>query len=203
MNRKTKRKEKGMTLLEVLLALILSSLFFLYAGQFLAIGTTIFTKIKTQQELRFAMNQVIRTFEEQYEEAVHLCVYIGRPNESLKVLTGCEQGLHEQKLEEGDYTQYFLYAIDYYMPDEMDQDHQQNGSKEVKTSIELREHVKSIDKNRQPYFNMIFQTQAVIPHDLTIEVDVKEEYLILKITLFKNEEYYLEDQLRLDLRYKL
>lgn len=203
MNRKIKRKERGMTLLEVLLALVLSSLFFLYTEQFLAIGATLFTKIKTQQELRFAMNQVIRTFEEQYEEAAHLCIYIGRPNESLKSLSGCEQGLHGQKLlEQEDYTQYFLYTIDYYMPEEMYQDHQQNGSEEVKTSIELREYVKLIDKNRQPYFHMIFQTQAVIPHDLTIEVDVKEEYLILKITLFK-EEYYLEDQLRLDLRYKL
>lgn len=198
------KKERGITLLEVLLTLVLSSLFLSYTGQFIAVGTNIYTKIKNQQELRFAMNQVMRTFEEQYEEAAHLCIYIGTPKQRLKSLNGCENGLHGQKpLKEGDYTQYFLYYIDYYMPYEMYKDSHQNEPKEVKTRIELKENSKPWEEKKEHYFNIRFQKQDIIAHDLNIKVDVKEDYLILKITIFKDENHYLEDQLRLDLRYKL
>ena len=193
-----------MTLLEVLLTLVLSSLFLGYTGQFIAIGTNIYTSIKNQQELRFAMNQVMRTFEEQYEEAAHLCIYIGESKQRLKSLSGCENEIHGQKpLKEGDYTQYFLYYIDYYMPYEMYKDNDQNEPKEGKTTIELRKNSKPWQEKMGPYFNIRFQTQDIIAHDLNIKVDVKEDYLILKITIFKDEKHYLEDQLRLDLRYKL
>ena len=115
-----KRKEKGMTLLEVMLTLVLSSIFFCCALQFIGTGTKFYIKTKEKQELRLAMNQVMRTFEEQYEEAAHLCIYIGESADNLKSLSSCKYEKHSKKpIMEGDYTHYFLYYIDYYMPYEM------------------------------------------------------------------------------------
>ena len=111
-----KRKEKGMTLLEVMLTLVLSSFFFCCALQFIGTGTKFYIKTKEKQELRLAMNQVMRTFEEQYEEAAHLCISIGESEGNLKSLSGCEYEKHSKKpIMEGDYTHYFLYYIDYYL----------------------------------------------------------------------------------------
>ena len=108
-----KRKEKGMTLLEVMLTLVLSSFFFCCALQFIGAGTKFYIKTKEKQELRLAMNQVMRTFEEQYEEAAHLCIYIGESEDNLKSLSGCEYERHSKKpIIEEDYTHYFLYYID-------------------------------------------------------------------------------------------
>ena len=52
-------------------------------------------------------------------------------------------------------------------------------------------------------FKISFQRQTLINNDLKIKLDVKDDYLILNLTVFNETGTYLEDQLKLDLRYKL
>lgn len=199
-----KRKEKGMTLLEVMLTLVLSSFFFCCALQFIGAGTKFYIKTKEEQELRLAMNQVMRTFEEQYEEAAHLCIYIGESEDNLKSLSGCEYERHSKKpIIEEDYTHYFLYYIDYYMPYEMYKKKEDDKKESVTTRIELKENSSKQQENEEKLFKISFQRQTLINNDLKIKLDVKDDYIILNFTVFNETGTYLEDQLKLDLRYKL
>lgn len=199
-----KRKEKGMTLLEVMLTLVLSGFFFCCALQFIGTGTKFYIKTKEKQELRLAMNQVMRTFEEQYEEAAHLCIYIGQSEDNLKSLSGCEYEKHSKiPIIEGDYTHYFLYYIDYYMPYEMYKKKEDDKKESVTTRIELKENSSKQQENEEKLFKISFQRQTLINNDLKIKLDVKDDYLILNLTVFNETGTYLEDQLKLDLRYKL
>ncbi|MBU3810846.1 MAG: hypothetical protein H9893_04250 [Candidatus Niameybacter stercoravium] len=193
-----------MTLLEVMLTLVLSSLFFCCALQFIGMGTKFYVKTREKQGLRLAMNQVMRTIEEQYEEAAHLCIYIGESENNLKSLSGCEYGKHSRKpIIEGDYTRYFLYYIDYYMPYEMYKTKENDEKESVTTRIILKENLDKKQENEEKLFKISFQRQTLINNDLKIKLDVKDEYLILNFTIFNERGTYLEDQLKLDLRYKL
>ena len=73
----------------------------------------------------------------------------------------------------------------------------------VTTRIELKENSSKKQENEEKLFKISFQRQTLINNDLKIKLDVKDDYLILNLTVFNETGTYLEDQLKLDLRYKL
>lgn len=193
---RVQRRERGMTLLEVVLTLALSSLFFCCALQFMATGTKFYTRTREMQQLRLRMDQVKLIIEEQYQEAQQVCVYVWSQDLAVQTYVDCVHNEHNRvPVVEEDYANQYLSHIDYTMPKEM----QEKEEETRKTRISLEEK----QKNGEKVFKISFQGQDVISNYLKIKTNHKDRRVKLDITIFNDQGDFLEDTLILDLRYKL
>lgn len=197
-----RQTEKGMTLIEVVLTLVLSSLFFCCALQFVTTGTKFYVKTREMQQLRLRMNQVKLVIEEQYQEAEQVCVYVFSKNFEDQAYVDCVHNRHNDvPVTEEDYDNQYLSHIVYTMPKEMQErteEEEEELPKET-TTVSMTEK----EKEGEKVFKIGFQGEEVISNYLKIKTNYKNQQVRLDITIFNDTGETLEDTLQLDLRYKL
>lgn len=183
---------KGMTLIEVMLTLVLSSLFFCCVMQFVTTGAMHNLNIRQQQELRINMNQLKLFIEEQYQEAEQICIYVVDDQTGIKEKIDVVHDRHNPVyLQNIACVNRDLSQITYFLP-------QESTEKNKKRIISMV----AEEKNGEVVFKIYFQGQTLISNILKIKVNYLENCARLDITLFDQYQNSLSDYVVLDLRYK-
>lgn len=186
-------QQKGMTLIEVLLATMLSSLFFCYVIGIMTTGENYLSKMKQEDTMRTEMNRLKLFIEEECRESRSICIYIS--NEKAAGGVGAIDVRHkEHRSVLPDEITYYEGAVKKIVCDE-----------EGKTLVNSKARTFTINsyiENNKQLFKILFQGQTLIEGVENIRIIYSGDQALLEITLYSKGNKTLIDRLILDLEYK-
>lgn len=187
------RQEKGMTLIEVLLAIMLSSLFFCYVIGIMGTGQNYLSKMEREDNMRTEMDRLKLFIEEEYREAKSVCLYISNKSTG----SGIEAIDIRHKEHRSSLPDQLAYYEGFVKKIVCDEDGKSLAHSKSRTFA-----VHPYTKNNKQLFKIFFQGQTLIENVDNIQIIYGGDQALLEIILYDGEDMTLTDRLILDLEYK-
>lgn len=186
-------QQKGMTLIEVLLAIMLSGLFFCYVIGIMTTGQNYLSKMQQEDMMRTEMNRLKLFIEEECRESRSICIYIS--NEKASSSGGAIDVRHkEHRSVLPDEIKYYEGLVKKIVCDE---EGKTLGNSKARTFT-----INSYIRNNKQLFKILFQGQTLIEGVESIQIIYSGDQALLEITLYGEGNKTLVDRLILDLEYK-